>query len=111
MSYSLKHFAKHVSDASAQSDQLDAEVVTFFENGYFANEWEQYLPHELILAPGIYTPRIRDPLSFACYYNKNNSIAISKFTPFDAIQLTLKISLSLHLEVNTDHERLTSAGL
>ena len=43
-------------------------------------------------------------------YSNKNSTAISKFTPFDAIQLTLKISPSLHLEVNTDHERLTSAG-
>ena len=42
-------------------------------------------------------------------YPNKNSTAISKFTPFDAIQLTLKISPSLQLEVSTDHERLTSA--
>jgi len=74
LSYSLKHFAKHVSEASAQSDELDAEVVAFFENGYFTNEWEQSIPHELILAPGNYTPRIRDPLSFACYYGRTGLV-------------------------------------
>ncbi|KAF4471304.1 ankyrin repeat [Fusarium albosuccineum] len=70
VSYALANFASHVA-RSGDDVGLDQEIVTFFEKAVWLEEWQQSVPHNMMVNPGVYVPRIHDAMSFACYYGRS----------------------------------------